>query len=570
MKRKFQAAMGIKVKGYIDIENTSEVLVVKRNVTFNQADYQNYVNMFADLIEDEALVNCEFDDNRWYVCDDYLTYTLSFNYELYPEINKMLKCYTALKMAEKHVGATTAYSELVQIQKSIQISNLFNLENLVEYTESIKNWSDTDKQGLYFVREFLTFCTLNDSAEYIDIIQDVKIPPSQVRPLPSYKSILKFHYLLTDYMDNADSFEKERYFPLLIWWLITKIIPMRPIEFDILKRNCMSPGKDTGTYFIHIERKKFRYGHVSFRKIEPLNDIQVTKEIYDLVQEYLQMVDPNEKNLRLLSYKSYCEHHPLRRDIPTTKKNPDIMTTGELRTLLLLFYDRVISEKFTVIEKANGLQEIGDNEIERICIGDTRHIAFCEMLLQGLNPLTIAQIGGHNTLNEQMFYQKHLAIYIDAKTYLLSKILSDRIFGSVNRTNVNEILKKGIIARAELGDEFYTFLKVPGGRCNNKNFPHECILDDCLFHIPYFIPDDTLTQEMINSSLLKVNKELAANLYCIEVLVKSMNVVVNTGEYNLQDQEKLKTHYNSLNSLVNKKAVVEAYKMNLENKHGKA
>jgi glucose-6-phosphate 1-dehydrogenase len=58
--------------------------------------------------------------------------------------------------------------------------------------------------------------------------------------------------------------------------------------------------------------------------------------------------------------------------------------------------------------------------IDRLTTGDARHYAFCNMMLQGFNMLSIARIGGHKTLRMQMHYHAHLehfAVFRFIKAY---------------------------------------------------------------------------------------------------------------------------------------------------------
>ena len=56
----------------------------------------------------------------------------------------------------------------------------------------------------------------------------------------------------------------------------------------------------------------------------------------------------------------------------------------------------------------------------KLGIHQTFHF-FVSMMLQGFNPLTIAQIGGHETLIAQNQYIGHLDEFIDAHSLMLAR-----------------------------------------------------------------------------------------------------------------------------------------------------
>lgn len=566
--------IGMPIKKYIDVQNTSEVIVVNKIVKFSSKEIEDYKDKFKKLKEDSTIVNGEFEDNEWTIAKDYGYTTITFDFEINIELNTAMKCYSVIKLSIKSETALNISKSLKAIKRSLLLTSFFKKDYIIDYQNSFSSWSDTKKQGLYFVKEFIKYYEINESNEYLKVINKIKIPLTNIRLLPSYKSILLFDAILEDFYKNTSIEQKQRFFPLLLWWKITKIIPMRPCEFAKLGRDCCKYSEDTDEYYITIKRAKRKNGVIKYKKIPILNKIKTTKETYDLTQEYLLLVDPENKSKRLLSYNSYNKFlEPAFRESAYWKKvDSDVMTTSDLRYLLAKFYNEVVTDmyNFTCIDKGISNEKLEDYEIERIQLGDTRHLAFCSMMLQGFNPLTIAQIGGHYSLRGQMHYYSHLETFVDAHTYVLAKVLRDRM---TTFSDINEFYTKhstDIIEREKLGDEFYRLRKVEGGRCKSTNFPHDCKdLDHCIFCNNYII-DDTLTVELLNDISLKVEKEIASKLYYIKNIIKefafNIDVTENKVEYDLQDQERLKTCSNTLNTLVNQKAVIDAFKLTLKDK----
>ncbi|MGR5979261.1 hypothetical protein ACT7DJ_17430 [Bacillus cereus] len=48
-------------------------------------------------------------------------------------------------------------------------------------------------------------------------------------------------------------------------------------------------------------------------------------------------------------------------------------------------------------------------------------MAFCNMMLQGFNMLSIARIGGHKTLRQQLHYHAHLDHLAESAVHILAK-----------------------------------------------------------------------------------------------------------------------------------------------------
>ena len=67
----------------------------------------------------------------------------------------------------------------------------------------------------------------------------------QKRNLAQFDSYFLFHDILTDYWNSElDRDERLFYYPLYLWWQITGVIPLRPREFILTKRDCLEKRTD--------------------------------------------------------------------------------------------------------------------------------------------------------------------------------------------------------------------------------------------------------------------------------------------------------------------------------------
>lgn len=112
--------------------------------------------------------------------------------------------------------------------------------------------------------------------------------------------------------------------------------------------------------------------------------------------DYKLVIQPYDSTQYLLSYEAYCESKRVKNHAKKIKINKESFTSQQLHLLITHFYDDIVNKKYNY------------TNLERINPMDTRHFAFCNMMLQGFNMLTIAVVGGHSTLDAQMHYFSHL------------------------------------------------------------------------------------------------------------------------------------------------------------------
>lgn len=237
-----------------------------------------------------------------------------------------------------------------------------------------------------------------------ELYSKVKIK-NKPRKLPHSKDILIFgNYIDIFFNDLSVDIKTKLYFmPILLWWKITTVIPMRPSEFcRKIKRDCLINEDDN--YYLKINRVKKKVDLK--RKLLPvLKRVKITKEIYELIAQYINLTKEYGHTETLISYRAQCEVRKEMNVVIQAKNhtiNYDIFTRVNLQNLIDNFYDEVIYSKYndTLIN-------------EKVLPGDTRHIAFTSLMLQGYSPIEIAIIGGHRTLDTLYNYTCSPAIYID-------------------------------------------------------------------------------------------------------------------------------------------------------------
>ncbi|HDR4425399.1 TPA: integrase [Bacillus cereus] len=500
----------------------------------------------ANIIENES-----FYDTKWFIRDkDYNRRGILFDIELYSTLNITLKCYT-IYLIEQHFSVNHIQNGIHCIKESIQISKAFNLNYLTDLEEYISkhNYRKRDDLARCTIN-FFSFIEITNSNKFIDICSPFINNIQKNRDLPNYRHILYFDEKIEQFLNEGTKFELKKYFPIVLWWKITTVIPIRPTEFLKLKRSCVNPTKNSvNKYEITLPRSKEK--GTLLRDLDITDTLQINKEIYDLVQTFKSFLSKEDNSQYLFTYKyyeMYKEHLGSERT-----RHTEFLPLRQFDSLIDQFYREILKKKYNY------------DQIEQISPGDTRHLAFCNMMLQGFNMLTIAIIGGHKRLETQKGYWSHLTYFTESWVYNLTEkhrrlmhvntSLPDSSFSQYTRDTINKY---------KLYKDTYdtkNFLPVDFGYCTDIEYPFNCT-GDCRHCSHYlFSPetdkiDEGLTWLNDYSKLLK--RKINEQVSMLTFLSKNMNYNLEELNYSLIDQENLSSSANELNRLLNQKAIVGA------------
>lgn len=389
-----------------------------------------------------------FDSDNWILLNenDQSYHILDFNFSI-SGVNSddiaLMKCWVTSKLMDETsiIGLKKQFSF---IKKVIEITDNFdsNIINKSNGNVLINTLETANVSSISGLKEYIYFLDdigyANESLlDGIKVLGDLDlVVESNSRRIPYSKDILAFKYYLNRFFeeDNPEVL-KNFYMPILLWWKITMVIPMRPTEFTYkLKRNCIFE-KD-GKYYLKIDRVKIKNKNNKVGKIPLLNKIQITKEIFDLVSKYIEITNFDTETKTLISYNAlkFFEKESSELDLDTKVLWNGIMkgdTTAfnrvGLQRLLDSFYEIVING----IYKDEGISE-------RLKVGDTRHLAFSSLVIQGLTPIEIAMLGGHRHLHSQDSYTGHIEYYIDSE--ILDFVGNKNIEKSISDRNLVKII----------------------------------------------------------------------------------------------------------------------------------
>ena len=346
---------------------------------------------------------------------------------------------SASTIARSTSGILNIFIETHGFTKEFIQDNTGNkIKTFIDYIESDDVKNNVVKQLKSYVNFVERIGYINDGYSiFFKTVFEYKVKTTSNKPrkLPKNSHVFEFDYYIKDFFEgDNDPLLQKIYYPIWIWWKVTNVIPMRPSELTSQStRDCLVTINDK--YYLKVNRVKVERTRHTINKpmIPVLDKLEITKEIYDLIQKYIDFTDSYEsytlfswtaledfkiKYMDLRSMDDYKQYLPVFHPSTETKFNPLVFSNASMRDLLSNFYTNIIGNLYGCYV---------DNE-DKLSPGDTRHLAFCSLYLQGMSPVEIAMLGGHTTLEMQDSYTNHVTYYIDDE--ILSFISDKSICGT--------------------------------------------------------------------------------------------------------------------------------------------
>lgn len=543
----------------------------ERVIKFSKDDINLYIKKFNKLKKDKIIIQGEFNDNKWVFLGKERMAYFYFNTEVKFELNLAFKMYIILKIHDEYIDPRSILLHAFAIKFIIKKTNLLSLDGLAKFKD------DLDGIKLDYMREYVMifgcrFLCFYDSEKYkelIDILSTYKKVYKRTNPrqLPEFKSIILFDNIIEDFMNSCSRYEKEKYFPILLWWSITKSIPTRPIEFSGLETKCITINEDK--YLLSIPKCK-KGGRINRSMKTEYRDVQITEELYTMINDFIEVNDPLRSEKYLLNYDIYINgSHNVKYhgEQVLYEYRENLGGTGRFYSLLNRFYKEIIEGKYkyktiSVLESRENNE--GEICVERIRPGDTRHFAICNLYLQGFNPLTIARLAGHETLSMQLGYARHLNTFADSQVKVLTnRLLMLKTLGNeIGQENIKRLYKKSI---------FFSSLDNPNvkeiedGFCVDEDFPNNCISEDCIF-CNYFrldIKNNKYNSEFLLSKSNVIDGDIKNQIKIIKSVVKNTALnksnIEKNRNINIQEQQDIGVASKKLQQAIVQKAMINSY-----------
>lgn len=537
------AAVGINISQFIEDEKTGNYYILNQKVTHMYSD-EEYQDMFVSLKNKNLLLNEKYIDSTWIFIDK-IGYkrNIVFDLDLRPQMSEMLKKYTLVMLCKKMVEIATIQNKIFNIKRELFNTHYLDKDYYLSYIESIH----IEDKRYYDFLEFLKFANLDGGAKYIELLDNMSLTiQHNSRNLPCYQSIILFDYIVDDFIKKYNINDKIKYYPVLIWWKLSSIIPLRPGEVYQLPKNCIF--EDNGKFYIHIERIKNKFKRRKLSK-PIVKDFEIKQETYEIIHNYINFINEFDDGKFLFSINvlQKCSFTDNRVSSNARKFNTQLMNT---------IYNHFLKD---VVEDIYGYhivplgQRKDDNDIEKIKQGDVRHLAIINMMMIGYNPLYIMELAGHTRLETQMGYYNHVETFATAKTNVLKNVIMKNkelapysIDDASNNTPMN-----GLIQRELLGSSYYSLPLVMNGkgRCKNSDAPIGCVSNGCLF-CQYFIGEQNLSNESYEYQKKKLDNDM--ELYKMELSYLMRDRILDVMAFDEVGQK--------IGVTLNKKIVLDAYK----------
>ena len=505
-------------------------------------DYDSCLKIIQEYTKSGVFASDSFDNDIWFLKSSFSKgHKKKFDFSVFSlskEKVRLIKSWLVNMLQEYTIQTCNNY--FIELTKAINQSEFFDTNQIENFREWLEYGPISNNQKIYIVNtsiSLIDYCKLPINPEYMLTLMEFKsklIFKQASRVIPTSRFVLQFSYILNDYLkdlnrDNIKSNQKNLrrfllYYPLKIWWELTTIIPMRSSEFCLLDRNCLSV--EEGEFYIKVQRIKGK---------KKLQVFKLNTDIYEMIRLYYDATEEYGYSETLISYRSLIE---IDYNNNRAKQKLDLsqFNLNNMLKLLKKFYDEVVDIEYGVsIDKNNRLKP-----------NDTRHIAFLSLMMQGIAPVEVANIGGHSTLEAQYSYSYHTEYWIDHEVFKLmqnyntSNYLTQLNASSINRKiKINAFKKPTSDFRGELN---LGFCSDQLQRCES----HECI--SC----SHWRIDPKDLSKLNKEVLMKIEKtrnrifELMPFIYDLNrILIK--NEVEDYHAFEVRKQETL----NKINSKIN-------------------
>ena len=368
-----------------------------------------------------------FDDPQWRLTDEYANYTLNFSlkeneFKEFGELFSIsandfilyLKAYLVCQMGNYSLGALQS---IVHIVKSIVRSPVAQIENAID--EHAGNY--IGKAGEFF--SMLPSENREEAIEWIancfDEAEGAAYSRGGQRNLAPFESYFRFDDVLKRFWkESTDENEKLFYFPVWLWWNVSAILPLRPREFVLTPRNCIS---EVGSeYKLAVRRNQIK-GSGKTKSYKISRDYKTFQYTVPekLAGEIIRYQDATEKfmandiNTLLIADTHYTKWGRCR---PYTSR---YFTYINLKTCLRYFFEQIVQERYgyRIIFDREVLSYDDDKEINYLHLGDTRHLAMINLILEGATPMVAMMLAGHDNETMASHYFSNITKLVECRTY---------------------------------------------------------------------------------------------------------------------------------------------------------
>jgi len=390
---------------------------------------------FKDYYEKDIILTPDFESGKWLLTNEYANVNFLFNinrfqYERYFEtligftyqsFIEYLKSYVVLSM-DQHV-LTTLQIFLRDVKRLVKTTK----QNIVSDMANIKLSAPNLCFDFFASLPCVEDSQMNQFLEQLDqvIALQYQSKSKQQRQLAQFQSYFAFNDILTDYWSQPLP-EDERlfYYPIYLWWQITAVVPLRPREFLVTQRDCLS--EKNGKYYLTLRRNnlKGKEKAISHKITEDyyLTTYEIPTNLAQSIQHYLNLTQDLESTKLNTLFVTDAHYQRWNRK---TGINNRFLTYQNINTILKYFFNEIIEEKYGYqVHYIDPISRLEDKEINFIHIGETRHIAMINLIAEGASPVTAMLLAGHDNVATSSHYFSNLSQFIECRSYQVYRKLT--------------------------------------------------------------------------------------------------------------------------------------------------
>lgn len=399
-------------------------------------------NKFFFYKKRQVILASSFEDMKWRLSDQVHKRTVNFEEGacLISFVEEKLDIpYEQFVLAQKlyvmaalgSFAATTIYMNHRYILRFLQALSL-GQKNMVQdlrISNALSDFWDILPQNTEFAAMV---------QNYLDDYETVNISEGR-RHLAPFISYFRFQEAMDAYWAHANRTGIMKYFPLWLWWNLTMILPLRVTEFTLLPRNCLSVRN--GQVYLSVRRTALKKrGSMVGYSIDAdytLHSYRIPRQMHMEIQRYLDLTEAFPATPHDLLFRS-AEGYAV--------------SSQSLRSLLHEFYSKEVSRRFEIVQADD---ELADDQITPIRLGDTRHLAMISLILQGGSPIVCKELADHEDIAVSAHYYGNISELVKCVTYEVCR--KKRSGGNLTAT----------FHRRRFSSEF---IELEGGRCYSPNF----------------------------------------------------------------------------------------------------
>lgn len=399
-------------------------------------------DLFKEYTQQGIIRNCLFEDNKWYCTDEYSNMSISFSPNEFC-YNRFYKDILGISY-EVFLDSMKVYAMFLMGELVLNTIRdvIYDIHKLIKTDPEELNITS----GMFFLHHparIINFLSIlpeaqnTEKMEYIlnalDTAEEYRYSLNQgntKRALASFDSYFLFNDIMNDYWKMIIP-EEERlfYYPLYLWWQITGVIPLRPREFILTPRNCLTH-KNDGWYLTlrrnqikGSERKiSYKIEHDYF-KVEYKIPDRLANEILKYI-EFTKAYESTDLETLFITDTHYKQWQHKKHS------NSRYFTYINLNCVMRYFYHEIIEKRYHMrVIYDREIKHLEEGCINYLYLGDTRHLALINIIAEGGTPVLAMMLAGHENIEMSAHYYSNITSLIECRTYKqYRKVLN----GSVN------------------------------------------------------------------------------------------------------------------------------------------